>query len=242
MLNNWLEPSWPAPSGIRAVSTIRMGGVSQGSYAGFNLASHVGDDLQNVLQNRHLLKSSLNLPNDPVWLTQIHSDVVVQAELIQNAPSADASFTTCSEVVCTVMTADCLPVLFCSKDGQVVAAAHAGWRGLLAGILANTYQAMQRDKVIAWLGPAIGPQRFEVGNEVFDAFVQKNPRFSSAFNRKDEQHYLADLYELARIELAGYGVTEVYGGDFCTYSDAERFFSYRREVQTGRMATLIWRA
>lgn len=241
MLNNWLEPDWPAPSCIRAVSTLRMGGVSQGSYAEFNLADHVGDELQNVLQNRQLLKSCLKLPGDPVWLTQVHSDVVVQAELNTDRPSADASFTACSNVVCVVMTADCLPVLFCSMDGQVVAAAHAGWRGLLAGILRNTYQAMRRDNVIAWLGPAIGPQCFEVGNELFEAFTHKDSRFSMAFSRKDPQHYLADLYELARIELAMCGVTEVFGGDFCTYSEPERFFSYRREAKTGRMATLIWR-
>ncbi len=241
MPKNWLEPTWPCPSNIHAATTLRTGGLSQSCFASFNLGSHVGDNGQHVNQNREYLKQQLELPNEPIWLNQVHGDTVLQADLVQGLLPADASFTAQPGIVCTVMTADCLPVLFCSSDGQKIAAAHAGWRGLLAGILSKTCQAMQPNDIIAWLGPAIGPERFEVGTEVFDAFVQKNAQFAMAFNQQDAKHYLANIYQLARIELASNGISHIYGGNFCTYSDSERFFSYRRDGQTGRMATLIWR-
>lgn len=241
MRKNWFEPDWPVPATVHAAATTRTGGVSQGCFAGFNLASHVGDDPQQVQQNRALLKLQLALPGDPVWLEQVHGNTVLKADLVQRVMPADAGFTDQAGVVCAVLTADCLPVLFCSADAQVVAAAHAGWRGLLAGVLSNTYHAMQQPSVIAWLGPAIGPGSFEVGTEVRDAFVNKNAQFADAFVKRNAGHYLADIYQLAGIELLTCGVSQVYGGGFCTFSESERFFSYRRENRTGRMATLIWR-
>lgn len=238
---NWLEPDWPAPRNIRALTTLRTGGVSLPPFASLNPASHVGDNPEHVEHNRKMLRTELGLPNDPIWLNQVHGTSVVQADLVNDIAEADASWTAEQNVVCTIMTADCLPVLYCSTDGAVVAAAHAGWRGLLAGILTNTYLAMQTSEVLVWLGPAIGPQVFEVGPEVRAAFIAKNPEFAQAFVVQDAQHYLADIYQLARIELAALGIKNIYGGDCCTYTDAQRFFSYRRDQQTGRMATLIWK-
>ena len=238
---NWLEPDWPAPNNIRALTTLRTGGVSVPPFASLNPATHVGDNPENVERNRKILRTELELHHDPIWLNQVHGTAVVQADQVNGLPTADASWTTQANVVCTVMTADCLPVLYCSTDGAVVAAAHAGWRGLLAGILTSTYLAMQKSEVLVWLGPAIGPQVFEVGPEVREAFIAKNPEFGTAFVVQDAQHYLADIYQLARIELAALGIKNIYGGDFCTYTDAQRFFSYRRDQQTGRMATLIWK-
>lgn len=241
MLKNWLEADWPAPANIRAVTTLRSGGVSQKPYNSLNPATHVGDDPQHVQENRSVLRDMLALSNEPVWLEQVHGDTVLAAESIAGIAQADASFTAQRNVVCTVMTADCLPALFCSTDGEVVAAAHAGWRGLLAGILSKTYLAMQKSEIMVWLGPAIGPAAFEVGPEVKAAFTAKNPAFANAFVFKDTQHDWADIYQLARIELATHGINKIYGGSLCTFSDAERFFSYRRDQQTGRMATMIWK-
>jgi polyphenol oxidase len=241
MLKNWLNADWPAPANVHAATTLRLGGVSEGCYSSFNLASHVGDDPERVQQNRALLKRQLALPSDPVWLEQVHGHTVVQADLVCGVLPADASFTAKAKVVCAVMTADCLPVVFCSADGTTVAATHAGWRGLLAGVLSETCKAMQQTDIMAWLGPAISPERFEVGPEVKAAFVAKNAEFATAFVQSDELHYLADIYQLARIELSTCGISHVYGGGFCTVTDVERFFSYRRESKTGRMATLIWR-
>lgn len=242
MPKNWLEPDWPAPANIHAATTLRSGGVSEGEFASLNPATHVGDKPAHVQQNRAIIMQMLNLPSAPVWLEQVHGTTVLAADKVRGAPPvADASFTAQAQVVCAVMTADCLPVLFCTTDGQKVAAAHAGWRGLLAGILPQTLAAMQSKNVLAWLGPAIGANCFEVGTEVRVAFVQKNTAFAAAFTPSDATHYLADIVQLARIELALAGVQAVYGGGFCTVSEHERFFSYRRNLQTGRMATLIWR-
>ncbi|NOT85488.1 MAG: peptidoglycan editing factor PgeF, partial [Methylococcaceae bacterium] len=189
MPKNWLEPDWPAPTDIHAATTLRWGGVSTGVYASLNPATHVGDALAHVQQNRVLIKQSLALPAEPVWLEQIHGNTVLQAEQVIGLTTADASFTQQAQVVCAVLTADCLPVLFCSADGQTIAAAHAGWRGLLAGILSNTLTAMQTKDVLIWLGPAIGPKCFEVGAEVRAAFVQKNPDFAAAFSAYRTGHY-----------------------------------------------------
>lgn len=241
MSKNWLEPDWPAPANIHAATTLRYSGVSAVPYSSFNLAAHVGDDPALVQQNRQLLIQQLALPGAPVWLEQVHGNTVLAADQISGLAPADASFTRQAQVVCAVLTADCLPVLFCTPDGTTIAAAHAGWRGLLAGILTQTLIAMQTQEVLVWLGPAIGPQRFEVGAEVQAAFIHKNPAFAAAFVQQDATHYLADIYQLARIELASAGVHHCYGGHFCTVTEHERFFSYRREQQTGRMATLIWR-
>lgn len=241
MPKSWLEPDWPAPVNIHAATTLRSGGVSEGGFSSLNPATHVGDDLSAVQQNRAIITQMLNLPSAPVWLEQVHGTTVLVAEHVIGIAVADASFTTQAAVVCAVMTADCLPVLFCTTDGQKIAAAHAGWRGLLAGILTQTLNKMQTKDVLVWLGPAIGVNCFEVGVEVQEAFVQKNVAFAAAFTRCDAIHYLADIVQLARIELALAGVSAVYGGGFCTVTEHERFFSYRRDKQTGRMATLIWR-
>lgn len=237
----WLIPDWPAPSNVFAATTLRAGGFSKPPYDTLNLAMHVGDDKLMVRQNRELIKTLLALPDEPKWLTQIHSDRVVDAATIIGTESADASFTDQAGIVCAVMTADCLPLLVCSEDGQKIAAIHAGWRGLLAGIIGNTIAAMQTQKVLVWLGPAIGVERFEIGAEVREAFVAKSQNFSAAFTDADNGKWMADIYQLARIELAGLGINHIFGGDFCTVTESDRFFSYRREQMTGRMATLIWR-
>jgi copper oxidase (laccase) domain-containing protein len=282
-IKHWLPPDWPAPANVHAATTLRTGGVSCGAYASLNPAMHVGDDAGLVRQNRQLIKESLNLPNDPVWLEQIHGNRAVQA--ITGAPlqQADAGYSSEPGVVCAVLTADCLPLLVCSADGSQVAAIHAGWRGLLAGVIGNTLAAMQipldppftkgeaaqlnntdlnpvltgeinqshfnpplckrgaRGDFLVWLGPAIGPDCFEVGPEVREAFLDKSSEFTAAFKRQSDDKWLADIYRLARIDLARLGIDKVYGGGFCTVTDQERFYSYRRDKQTGRMATLIWR-
>ncbi len=239
---HWLTPDWPVPANIHAATTLRTGGVSYGAYASLNPAMHVGDDVDLVKQNRQLIKELLDLPGEPVWLEQIHSNRAVPAVKTESLQQADASYTAEAGVVCAVMTADCLPLLVCAADGSQVAAIHAGWRGLLAGVVANTLSAMQDNELLVWLGPAIGPDCFEVGTEVRDAFVQKSAAFITAFKQQSHGKWLADIYQLARIELATLGIDKVYGGGFCTVTEQERFYSYRRDKQTGRMATLIWRA
>ena len=241
-MNNlhWLTPDWPAPSTIHSASTLRTGGVSDGTYTSFNLALHVGDEANKVNQNRAILRQRLNLPNEPMWLQQHHGNTVVAADRQTTIPSADASYTSQAGVVCAVMTADCLPLLMCSADGCHVAAIHAGWRGLQAGIIKNTLAVLPKD-ILVWLGPAIGVACFEVGDDVRTAFLHNSSAFESAFQANTEGKWQADIYQLARIELALLGVERVYGGDFCTVTDTARFFSYRREHITGRMVTLIWR-
>ena len=250
-IKHWLVPDWPAPANIHAATTLRTGGVSQDTYFSLNPATHVSDDTDRVRQNRQIIREMLDLPAEPVWLDQIHSNRAVKAENPPCPPlqkggrgdlqQADASYTNESGVVCAVMTADCLPLLVCSADGAQVAAIHAGWRGLLAGVISNTVVAMQQRNLLVWLGPAIGPDCFEVGTEVRDAFLEKYAEFNNAFKEKSNDKWLADIYLLARIELAALGITKVYGGTNCTFTEHERFYSYRRDIQTGRMATLIWR-
>ena len=238
--DNFIIPNWNAPANVHAVMTTRNGGVSKLPYDSFNFATHVDDDLENVLENRRLLKTELALPTEPFWLEQIHSNIVVEASNDLILPKADASFSNNKDVVCVVMTADCLPVLRCSKDGTKIAAIHAGWRGLESGIISNTVAALKTKELIVWLGAAIGAECFEVGDDVREAFLKKNADYSTAFKAR-KNGWLADIYQLARIELAHLGIKEIYGGVFCTMTDTERFYSYRREKQTGRMATLIWR-
>jgi YfiH family protein len=238
---HWLTPDWPAPANIHAATTLRTGGVSGGAYAGLNPAMHVGDDAELVKQNRQIIKELLALPGDPVWLEQIHSNRAVPAVASEPLQQADASYTAESGVVCAVLTADCLPLLVCSADGSEVAAIHAGWRGLLAGVIGNTVSAIRNSDLFVWLGPAIGPGCFEVGAELRNAFLEKSAAFMTAFKQQDNGKWLADIYQLARIDLAMLGIDKVYGGGFCTVTEQERFYSYRRDKQTGRMATLIWR-
>lgn len=236
-----INADWPVPENVYAVSTLRAGGISKAPYNSFNLAGHVGDNEFSVAENRNRLRSLLNLPVEPVWLEQIHSNkVVCLDEQLQNL-LADASYTFNPGVICAVLTADCLPILLCNESGTKVAAIHAGWRGLLSGIIENTIKALQEPHLLAWLGPAIGSESFVVGEEVRSAFCKKSGAFSSAFRVQENNKWLADIYQLSRISFAELGVENVYGGGFCTVTEKERFFSYRRDGGTGRMATLIWR-
>ncbi len=238
----YITPDWPAPANVHALSTLRTGGYSSGPYTGFNLATHTGDDPVTVLSNRVLLREHFSLPAEPVWLQQVHSNRIITAEPGKVGDEADGSWTSRVGCVCVVMTADCLPVLICNQQGSKVAAVHAGWRGLHAGVVTNAIRGLESDpaELMVWLGPAIGPEAFEVGAEVFRAFTDCNAENTSAFRRKDDQHWLCDLYQLARIELSSQGVTSVFGGNECTYTDEQRFYSYRRDGDTGRMASLIW--
>lgn len=243
----WLQAEWPAHGRVRAVTTLRSGGVSRAPYAGLNLATHVGDDARAVAQNRDILQATLALPGEPVWLSQVHGSKVVNAALVkateQPAPVvADAAWTDQTGVVCAVLTADCLPVILTDSAGQCVAAVHAGWRGLLAGVLEQTVASLPvaDSELLAWLGPAIGPTAFEVGRDVYQCFIDDDAGAQQAFVRVAEDHWLADLYQLARIRLQRLAIHRVFGGQWCTYIEAERFYSYRRDGETGRMATLIW--
>lgn len=245
MIDHWLCPDWPAPRRVRAVSTTRAGGVSQDAYASLNLGDHVGDDPVAVARNRAIVAETLKLESRPLWLKQVHSCDVVSADVAASgAPTADASVSRVVQHPSVVMTADCLPVLLCDELGSVVASAHAGWRGLAGGVLERTVEAMAVDpqSVLAWMGPAIGPEVFEVGDEVKAAFVARVSDAQEAFRPSPGGRWLADIYQLARQRLALAGVQQVFGGGMCTYTDSERFFSYRRENQTGRMASLIWLA
>ncbi len=238
----FIVPDWPAPDSISARVTTRKGGCSQAPFATFNLGDHVGDDPAAVASNRRLLRETLSLPGKPRWLEQVHGMRVVDAAAAGQTEKADASYVRQPGIVCAVMTADCLPVFFCAADGSEVAVAHAGWRGLAAGVLEATVEAMTTPagEMLAWLGPAIGPEAFEVGEEVRMAFVRKNPAAEAAFSKKQNGKWLADIYALARIRLGEAGVTHISGGGFCTFKNAEQFFSYRRDGATGRMASLIW--
>jgi hypothetical protein len=245
MNDRGIIPDWPAPANVRALQTTRDGGVSVGAYASFNLGDHVGDDPVAVARNRALLRTSL--PSEPVWLKQVHGNIVADADRTVGVPDADAALARQPGKVCAVMTADCLPLLLCDEDGTVVAAAHAGWRGLAGGVVEATVKAMNvaPERLLVWLGPAIGPQAFEVGEEVRQAFIAHDPDAAKAFvpsSPLTAQKWLADIYLLACQRLALLGVKRVYGGGLCTYADAERFYSYRRDQATGRMASLIWLA
>lgn len=242
MSPQWLTPEWPAPAHIRALTTLRTGGVSKGDFASLNLALHVNDDPASVRENRRLLAAAAQVPGEPVWLEQVHGTDVVQANGQTSPPRADACVARKPGQVCAIMTADCLPVVFCDRTGTRVAAAHAGWRGLVSGVLANTIDALDTapGQLLAWLGPAIEPAAFEVGGEVRDQFVARDPRNCAAFMPNARGRWQANLYELARLELQRAGVAAVYGGGLHCFADSERFFSYRRNPRTGRMATLIW--
>ena len=240
-----IAPDWPAPPNVHALMTTREGGASTGPWKSFNLGDHVGDDPLQVATNRACLRAQL--PGEPAWLRQVHSARVVELGPGFDAhPEADASFTREAGRVAVVLTADCLPVLFCDRAGSIVAAAHAGWRGLADGILEATVTAMQVDtaELLVWLGVAIGPEAFEVGDDVRRAFVERDPDAAAAFVPHPgggEGKWLADIYQLARIRLRNVGVTAVYGGGRCTFNERDAFFSYRRDGVTGRMAALVWR-
>ncbi|MFZ5558784.1 MAG: peptidoglycan editing factor PgeF [Pseudomonadota bacterium] len=233
-------PEWPAPRGVRALFTTRLGGVSREPYASLNLGGHVGDAPARVAENRARLRECL--PAEPRWLAQVHGARVARVDREDYGPTADGAVARAPGVVCAVLVADCLPVLLCDADARVVAAAHAGWRGLAAGVLEQTVAAMQTDpaRVLAWLGPAIGPDSFEVGDDVRDTFLAHDTQAAFAFAPRDNGKWLANLYLLARQRLAACGVRAVSGEPACTFSDPRRFFSYRRDRVTGRMAACVW--
>ena len=238
----WIEPDWPAPTNVRAFSTLRHGGVSKAPFDTLNLALHVGDIPALVHKNRQLVKSVLCLPDEPCWMQQVHGIEVINAATYPVPPVADACITQEAKRVCAVMTADCLPVLLCNRQGTCVAAAHAGWRGLAGGVLVKTVEALNCSStdLLAWLGPAIGCNTFEVGDEVRSVFVARDAANAACFKRNQNQRWLADLYQLARNELGNLGVTDIFAEPACTVTDASQFFSYRRDGQTGRMASMIW--
>jgi hypothetical protein len=243
-----LRPEWPAPERVRAVFTLRAGGVSLGACAALNLGTHVGDDPTAVAANRRRVRETFELPAEPAWLTQVHGNRVIRLE---EGPEpdyrADGAVTAEPGRVCAVLVADCLPVLFAARDGSVVAAAHAGWRGLAAGVLENAVAALgvAPAHLLAWIGPGIGPANFEVGAEVREAFVgaagaHGGASAAAAFVPNPRGRWQCDLAGLARLRLAALGVTGLYGGDRCTFADPENFFSHRRDARSGRMAALIW--
>ena len=235
----WIVPGWPAASRVRALVTTRAGGVSTGPFAGLNLSLRVGDDPDSVTLNRAILRACL--PADPVWMKQVHGTAVADPGSAAADTEADAAVTRRPGRVCAIMTADCLPVLLSDRDGSVVGIAHAGWRGLASGVLENTVRAIDAPpaKLIAFIGPGIGPRRYEVGEEVRRAFVSRDAEAAGAFAPGTEGKYFADLYALARARLSAVGVAAVYGGGYCTAGE-DRFFSFRRDRTTGRMASLIW--
>jgi YfiH family protein len=251
----WLTPDWPVPGNVRAISTLRGGGASVYPYSSLNLASHVGDVAAAVAANRRALKAAASLPSEPAWLTQVHGTRV--ADLDRAPPlEADAAMTRQPKRVCAVLTADCLPVLLAGEAGECVAAVHVGWRGLAAGIIESTVRALPTPprRLLAWLGPAIGPRRFEIGPEVREALVRgeiaaglrssgpgvRGPGVEAAFSRQANDRYTADLYLLARRRLEQLGLQRICGGGDCTFSQGDKYFSHRRDLKTGRQATLIW--
>lgn len=241
-------PDWPAPANVRSLQTTRSGGVSLAPYDSLNLGTHVGDAPLAVARNRQLLGDLL--PSEPVWLEQVHGTAVVDAGMAGCRTVADACVARQHGAVCVVMTADCLPVLLCDREGTVVGAAHAGWKGLAAGVIEATVLAMgiAPENLMAWLGPAIGPSAFEVGDEVRAAFIAADPQAAAAFTPSpllgegggEGSKFLADIFLLARLRLNALGISEIYGGDHCTHTEKEWFFSYRRDGATGRMGTFIW--
>ncbi len=261
---NIILPDWPAASNIKAFCTTRQWPSNKNeflitkhkvksinAYNDFNLAQHVNDDPLRVKENRRHLLEQFELPHEPIWLEQVHGCEVIDIANVQSLINkdkskvtlkADAAFSTKSNQICNVLTADCLPVLVCNKKGNKVAAAHAGWKGLAEGIIEATISSLDEnpDEILVWFGPVIGADVFEVGEEVRDLFVKKQPESTIAFKQNRMGHYLADIVQLARLRLQRIGIDVVYGGNYCTYSDANRFYSYRRDGKTGRQASLIW--
>lgn len=237
---DWIVPDWPVPANVKALITTRAGGISTGPFASFNLGLRTGDDPQAVAANRDRLNALL--PQQPRWLRQVHGATVVEADALAGTPEADAGIARRPGTVCAVLVADCIPVLLADRAGTTVAIAHAGWRGLAGGVIENTARQMAVDPrgLLAYLGPGIGPGAFEVGAEVRDAFLARDADAAAAFTPHAAGKWLADLFLLARQRLRHAGVGEIHGGTWCTYSDARRFYSYRRERTTGRMAAVIW--
>ena len=242
----WLEADWPAPPAVRLISTFRGdggAGVSSAPYASLNLGDHVGDDHAAVAENRQRLRAAAGLPSEPAWLNQVHGANVADLDASDPLGAADAAVARRSGAVCAILTADCLPIAFSTESGDRIAAAHGGWRGLVAGVIPSTVRSMgvAPERLLVWLGPAISAQHFEVGAEVREAFLKRYAHVAEAFQPNARGRFMADLAMLARLELKALGIDRVYGGGECTYARAERYFSYRRDGVTGRQATLIWR-
>lgn len=237
-----LIPRWPAPHWIKAYTTTRYGGFSQAPFDSLNVGLHVGDNPDCVLKNRRRLQSSLGLKKQLLWLEQVHGNTVISADHPINTLVADAIYSKKEHTVCAVQTADCLPLLICSISSYCIAAVHAGWKGLSNSVIENAILALgchPRD-LLVWLGPAIGPQAFIVGEDVVEAFIEKDQAAQSAFHVIDNNKWRANLYKLAKQRLHKLGIDTVYGGEYCTYTDLKRFFSYRRDQVTGRMLSFIW--
>lgn len=243
-MSHYLLPNWPAPSRVKACTSLRFGGHSQGPYASFNMNNRGADEAAAVSANRQLLRQELGLKQEPAWLHQIHGTKVISADSVTTPPpEADGSYTSSPGVVCTVLTADCLPILFCNQQGEQVAAIHAGWRGIQAGVIESCVSKLQgpASEWLAWIGPGISVKHFEVGDEVYELFTHNDDQAKKAFHPHTAGKWLADLYLLAKQRLQACGIMRLYGGEYCSYSDAERFFSYRRDQgRTGHMASLIW--
>ena len=243
-MNNYIKPLWPAPKNVMAFTTKRTGGISKSPYDSFNFNLRTGDNIDDVLANRKTLRQELKLPTEPFWLTQEHTNTVIHLTENTNStkPVADASFTTTPALVCAVLTADCVPILICDHNGSVVTAIHAGWKGIATGVIETTIKAMNINpkKLIAWMGPAISQNCFEIGEEVQEIFIQHDPISNKAFTTHNNRLF-ANLYLLASQRLNNMGVTAIYGGEYCTFTQKELFFSFRRDgVNSGRIASLIW--
>lgn len=241
---HFIYPTWPAPENIQSATSLRtLPGYSQYPYHLFNVAEHVGDDPSAVAKNRELLQQQLELPSEPYWLNQVHGTHVALVEGAHQKEDADASITRLNNHVLAIMSADCLPILICNQAGDEIAAIHAGWRGLLHGIILQTITRMYTPghRLLAWLGPAIGPVHLQLSQEIRQLFLHHNPDYNQAFYQDDKQHWFANIYLLARIALNKLGVTAIYGGEYCTFEDSELFYSHRRDKgQTGRMVSVIW--
>jgi YfiH family protein len=242
MSHSLIYPDWPAPDTVKALSTTRQGGFSTPPFDSFNLGIHVGDNANIVTRNRQYLIEIAHLPESPRWLNQVHDTGISLADNWQLNDKADAIVSNQLNQVCTIMTADCLPIILCNQDGDTIAAIHAGWRSLAAGIIEKTVQhfSCPPREILAWLGPAIGPSQFEVGSDVFHAFTQHSEQAQKAFVQTGDSHYLADIFTLAKQRLNALGIHAIFGGHFCTVTESDQFFSYRRDGVTGRMATMIW--
>ena len=239
---DFIYPDWPAPENVRALTTTRVGGYSAVPFDSFNLSLRSGDNVEHVKRNRALLMESASLPAEPVWLRQVHGSRVIDAADSEPYSEADGSYTQQPRVVCAVLTADCCPVFLCDRDGNRVAVLHCGWRGIARGLIEQGVARMglSAERLLAWLGPAIGPSSFEVGDDVYAAFTAHDLDAAVAFRRKENDRWLADIYALVRQRLQSLGVTEIFGANYCTVLERQRFFSYRRDRVCGHMASLIW--
>ena len=241
-LPEFIYPDWPAPGNVSALTTTRVGGYSVAPFDSFNLSLRSGDNIEHVKRNRALLIKSANLPAEPRWLRQVHGNRVIDAAGSAAYSEADGSYTHQPRVVCAVLTADCCPVFLCDRHGQRVAVLHCGWRGIARGLVEQGVARMgvPATELLAWLGPAIGPSSFEVGDDVYDAFTSCNLEAATAFKRRENSRWLADIYALVTQRLQAVGVTEISGANYCTVLERQRFFSYRRDRVCGHMASLIW--